>query len=209
MARKLVSLMLCVALLCLVSGCSQPAEEGGTGLPSEEELAKAESAIGYDLDTTLKALGLSEEDITAMDANFPGVYDVNEPREIDGLEYQERIYINSTTNGFITFDFTYIAEDGEGFTEHVKSLYAQLEKAYGEPVEDTGLARTGEWERFENGVEDSWETMWDGIGGGETRLQMSVTNSQETCGMILMYSAPYLYEERMAESGGNSSSPAP
>ena len=141
--------------------------------------------------------------------NFPGVYDVNEPREIDGLEYQERIYINSTTNGFITFDFTYIAEDGEGFTEHVKSLYAQLEKAYGEPVEDTGLAKTGEWERFENGVEDRWETMWDGIGGGETRLQMSVTNSQETCGMILMYSAPYLYEERMAESGGNSSSPAP
>ena len=76
-------------------------------------------------------------------------------------------------------------------------------------MEDTGLARTGEWERFENGVEDSWETMWDGIGGGETRLQMSVTNGQGTCGIILMYSAPYLYEERMAESGGNFSSPAP
>lgn len=209
MTRKLISLVLCVILFLSFASCSQPAEEGGTGLPSEEALAKAESAIGYDLDTTLKALGLSEEDITAMDANFPGVYDVNEPREIDGLEYQERIYINSTTNGFITFDFTYIAEDGEGFTEHVKSLYAQLEKAYGEPVEDIGLAKTGEWERFENGVEDRWETMWDGIGGGETRLQMSVTNSQETCGMILMYSAPYLYEERMAESGGNSSSPAP
>lgn len=209
MTRKLISLVLCVILFLSFASCSQPAGEGGTGLPSAEELAKAESAIGYDLDTTLKALGLSEEDITAMDANFPGVYDVNEPREIDGLEYQERIYINSTTNGFITFDFTYIAEDGEGFTEHVKSLYAQLEKAYGEPVEDTGLAKTGEWERFENGVEDRWETMWDGIGGGETRLQMSVTNSQETCGMILMYSAPYLYEERMAESGGNSSSPAP
>ena len=209
MTRKLISLVLCVILFLSFASCSQPAGEGGTGLPSEEELAKAESAIGYDLDTTLKALGLSEEDITAMDANFPGVYDVNEPREIDGLEYQERIYINYTTNGSITFDFTYIAEDGEGFTEHVKSLYAQLEKAYGEPVEDTGLARTGEWERFENGVEDRWETMWDGIGGGETRLQMSVTNSQETCGMILMYSAPYLYEERMAESGGNSSSPAP
>lgn len=209
MTRKLISLVLCVILFLSFASCSQPAEEGGTGLPSEEALAKAESAIGYDLDTTLKALGLSEEDITAMDANFPGVYDVNEPREIDGLEYQERIYINSTTNGFITFDFTYIAEDGEGFTEHVKSLYAQLEKAYGEPVEDIGLAKTGEWERFENGVEDRWETMWDGIGGGETRLQMSVTNSQETCGMILMYSAPYLYEEWMAESGGNSSSPAP
>ena len=209
MTRKLISLVLCVILFLSFASCSQPAEEGGTGLPSEEALAKAESAIGYDLDTTLKALGLSEEDITAMDANFPGVYDVNEPRQIDGLEYQERIYINSTTNGFITFDFTYIAEDGEGFTEHVKSLYAQLEKAYGEPVEDTGLTKTGEWERFENGVEDRWETMWDGIGGGETRLQMSVTNSQETCGMILMYSAPYLYEERMAASGGDSSSHSP
>ena len=162
MTRKLISLVLCVILFLSFASCSQPAGEGGTGLPSEEELAKAESAIGYDLDTTLKALGLSEEDITAMDANFPGVYDVNEPREIDGF-------------------------------------YAQLEKAYGEPVEDTGLARTGEWERFENGVEDSWETMWDGIGGGETRLQMSVTNGQGTCGIILMYSAPYLYEERMAE----------
>ena len=104
------------------------------------------------------------------------------------MEYQERIYINSTTNGFITFDFTYIAEDGEGFTEHVKSLYAQLEKAYGEPVEDTGLTKTGEWERFENGVEDRWETMWDGIGGGETRLQMSVFTSSAgvnpACGKV-------------------------
>ena len=42
MTRKLISLVLCVILFLSFASCSQPAEEGGTGLPSEEALAKAE-----------------------------------------------------------------------------------------------------------------------------------------------------------------------
>lgn len=103
--RQLLTLCLCGFFLLLATGCQ--AQEADISLPAGEELEALESAVGYDLDTLLDTLGLSEEDLTKPDLTdlVPGLRDTNRYVELDSIRLRERIQIISDTTGTEYYGF--------------------------------------------------------------------------------------------------------
>ena len=215
--RQLLTLCLCGLLLLLATGCQ--AQEADISLPAGEELEALESAVGYELDTLLDTLGLSEEDLTEPDLAdlVPGLRDTNRYVELDTIRLRERIQINSDPAGTEYYGFSqyyllyYPEKEGEDLVAPARALYDTLLETYGTPqssIQDNMEPVTEEdWEKLSSGDEtnlgDSWQV------DEYTVLYFYVLLDGPYRRIELMYDWPELYQTRMVNQGNLDREDAP
>ncbi|MGI6256140.1 MAG: hypothetical protein ACOYJZ_11030 [Acutalibacter sp.] len=202
--KKFLSLALCGLLLFSCVGCSQSADVH-SGLPTVEQLETLEGVAGRNMEVTLDAFGLTEEDIEQVTPEVPGAYLVKEPHEILGNEYQVNIdFALGADDGFLYFDYTYRPEEGEGFVEDVEVLFTEMKALYGEPDPENGFAEKTKWERFQSGKPGSWITSWNSRVDTEERdfhITLDVTSEDDVRSVIIAYDGTVAFQQYMIEQG--------
>ena len=171
-----------------------------------------ESAVGYELDTLLDTLGLSEEDLTEPDLAdlVPGLRDTNRYAELDtasacGSESKSTPTrrARNTMDLANTIFFITPEKEGEDLVAPARALYDTLLETYGTPqssIQDNMEPVTEEdWEKLSSGDEtnlgDSWQV------DEYTVLYFYVLLDGPYRRIELMYDWPELYQTRMVNQG--------
>lgn len=130
--KKLTAIILALALFML-AGCSPKSAWSSSGILSGEEIALLESQYLKDVSETSDIIGY--ENVVHYEGG--GRLDAQEQRSAGGLNFTQSITYDSDSNGFCGFGMSsQRLTDKAQADKAAMELYADLVKAYGEPVNE-------------------------------------------------------------------------
>ncbi len=137
MKNRLISLLLCAAVLLCLSGCKQE-EPQKTGLLTGDELAFYLDQIGKPSEEVMESLSLTEEQIVEKSDQETG-WLVSETREIEGEPFTQKLLFESPNSPQILYGYQYTLApdplyDEEKMKELTIAIALKATELYGDPI---------------------------------------------------------------------------
>ncbi len=137
MKNRLISLLLCAAVLLCLSGCKQE-EPQKTGLLTGDELAFYLDQIGKPSEEVMESLSLTEEQIVEKSDQETG-WLVSETREIEGEPFTQKLLFESPNSPQILYGYQYTLApdplyDEEKMKELTIAIVLKATELYGDPI---------------------------------------------------------------------------
>ena len=143
MKNRLISLLLCAAVLLCLPGCKQE-EPQKTGLLTGDELAFYLDQIGKPSEEVMESLSLTEEQIVEKSDLETG-WLVSETREIEGEPFTQKLLFESPNSPQILYGYQYTLApdplyDEEKMKELTIAIGLKATELYGDPITYPGIS---------------------------------------------------------------------
>lgn len=184
---------LLIVFSCLLLSAAACQEPDPSGLPDKEAVKTYEALYGKTLDDVLKALALSEDEIS--ETPYTGLWMLSKPRMLAEHEFQEALLFDTAKEPEIMYGFQYLMstdDSGELFTV-TERLFSEATDIYGEPVTYPGLSNTlssnASLSAIKEGEKGQWLEEWQAGESSSMTLSVTVPDSG-SANISLVYRIP-------------------